>query len=291
VPRQALPTLKILDTEMAYRAAGSSGPVVLLLHGNPTSSFIWRRIIAGLEGAARCIAPDLVGFGQSGKPPIEYRFADHARYLDAFLDAMEIDNAYVVAQDWGTALAFDLGARRPDFVTGLAFMEFIRPFQSWADFHQADAARETFQRFRMPGRGEEMIMRDNLFVERVLPNSIVRTLSDDEMDAYREPFPTPESRRPIWRLPNELPIEGQPADTWQRLTAAHEALRAAAYPKLLFVGDPGALVSPAFAASFADQLSDCRVVHLGPGKHYLQEDHPERIAREIRTELEARNFQ
>jgi haloalkane dehalogenase len=282
-----LPSVEVLGTRMAYRSAGPAGaPVALFLHGNPTSSYIYRNILPGVAGVARCIAPDLVGFGQSAKPAIEYRFADHARYLDAFLDALGITSAYVVAQDWGTALAFDLAARRPGFVTGMAFMEFIRPMASWDDFHQSDAARETFRKFSTPGVGEEMILQGNAFVERVLPAAIVRPLSEEEMAVYRAPFPTPESRLPTWRFPNELPIAGQPAKVWDRLSAAHEALRASTYPKVLFAGDPGALVSPAFAHSFAQSLRDCRVVLLGEGRHYLQEDHPEAIAREVAHEIE-----
>jgi haloalkane dehalogenase len=281
-----LPSIEVLGTRMAYRSAGrEDAPVALFLHGNPTSSYIWRNIIPGVSHAARCIGPDLVGFGQSGKPEIEYRFADHARYLDAFIDALGITKAYLVAQDWGTALALDLAARRPDLVTGLAFMEFIRTMPTWADFHQADAARETFRKFRTPGVGEEMILQGNAFVERVLPAAIVRTLSEDEMDVYRAPFPTPESRIPTWRLPNELPIEGAPADVWERLSAAHAALRASTYPKVLFAGDPGALVSPAFAREFAAGLHHCRLVLLGSGRHYLQEDHPQAIAREVAVEI------
>jgi haloalkane dehalogenase len=151
----ALPVRAVLDSTIAFREAGEhSAPVALFLHGNPTSSYIWRNIIPRVEPVGHCIAPDLIGFGQSGKPPIEYRFADHARFLDAFVEGSGIESAYLVAQDWGTALAFDLAARRPDLVRGLAFMEFIRPLPSWDDFHQTDEARQAFQAFRTPGIGE-----------------------------------------------------------------------------------------------------------------------------------------
>jgi haloalkane dehalogenase len=277
-----LPTHSVLGSTMAYREAGRAGhPVALFLHGNPTSSYIWRNIIPHVAPVAHCIAPDLIGFGQSGKPDIDYRFADIARYLDAFIAVAGITSAYVVAQDWGTALAFDLAARTPDFVRGLAFMEFIRPMPTWDDFHQVPAARETFRRFRTPGEGERMILENNAFVERVLPGSIARKLSDDEMAVYRAPFPTPESRRPTWRLPNELPIAGEPADIWATLTKAHAELATSPYPKLLFVGNPGALVSPVFARTFARTLRDCRVVQLASGAHYLQEDHPDVIGRSV----------
>ncbi len=159
---------------------------------NPTSSYIWRKILPMVAPVAHCIAPDLIGFGQSGKPDIEYRFSDHVRYLDAFLEQSGIISAFVIAQDWGSGLAFDLAARRPDFIRGLAFMEFIRPMPTWNDFHPDQI--ETFQKFRTPGVGEEMILEGNAFVEGVLPAATVRKLTEEEMCVYRAPFPTPQSR-------------------------------------------------------------------------------------------------
>jgi haloalkane dehalogenase len=269
---------------MAYREAGDrEAPVALFLHGNPTSSYIWRKILPLVAPVAHCIAPDLIGFGQSGKPEIEYRFADHVRYLDAFLEAAGISSAFVIAQDWGSGLAFHLAARRPDFIRGPAFMEFIRPMPAWNEFHK-DAV-ETFQKFRTPSVGEKLILEGNAFVEGVLPMGTVRKLTDEEMGVYRAPFPTPESRRPTWRFPNELPIAGEPADVYSMVEKAHEALAGSSYPKLLFVGDPGALISPAFAARFAKGLKNCRVVQLNSGIHYLQEDHPDVIGANIKEWL------
>lgn len=275
-----LPQIKVLDSTMAYREAGDpQAPTVLFLHGNPTSSYIWRNIIPLIAPTAHCIAPDLIGLGQSGKPDIAYRFFDHARYLDAFLAGAGISSAYVVAQDWGTALAFHLAARRPDFVQGLAFMEFIRPMPGWEDFHPA--MRETFQRFRTPGVGEKMILEDNLFVESVLPGGIMRKLTDEEMAVYRAPFPTPQSLRPVWRFPNELPIAGEPADVFAATQEAHRALAQSSYPKLLFAADPGALAPAAFARRFAKGLKNCRFVQLDRGIHYLQEDNAQVIGATI----------
>jgi haloalkane dehalogenase len=134
-----LPQMSVLGSTMAYREAGNpDAPVALFLHGNPTSSYLWRNVIPLVPPTAHCIAPDLIGFGQSGKPDIEYRFADHVRYLDAFLANVGISSAFVIAHDWGTALAFHLAARRPEFIRGLAFMEFLRPLPTWEDF-PADA--------------------------------------------------------------------------------------------------------------------------------------------------------
>jgi haloalkane dehalogenase len=154
-------------------------------------------------------------------------------------------------------------------------MEFLRPMPTWEDFPAI--ARETFQKFRTPGVGERMILEGNAFVEGVISLGTVRKLKDEEMSVYRAPFPTPESRRPTWRFPNELPIAGEPADVHSTLEKAHRALAHSTYPKLLFAGNPGALVSPTFAESFAKGLKNCRVVQLGSGIHYLQEDHPEVI--------------
>jgi haloalkane dehalogenase len=278
----SLPQRRVLDSTMAYREAGNGdAPAALFLHGNPTSSYLWRNILPLVAPVARCIAPDLIGFGQSGKPEIEYRFFDHVRYLDAFIAESKITSAFLVAQDWGTALAFHLAARRPDFVRGIAFMEFIQPTPAWESFLQNVAVREIFRKFRTPGEGERMILEDNLFVERMLPGSIRRKLSDAEMAVYRAPFPTPQSRIPVWRFPNELPIAGDPADVYARLERDYAALAVSSYPKLLFAGDPGAIISPAYAKSFAASLNNCEFVQLGSGLHYLQEDHPETIGRYV----------
>jgi haloalkane dehalogenase len=272
----------LLGTTMAYLESGESGaPVALFLHGNPASSYIWRNIIPLVAPVAHCVAPDLIGFGASGKPDIAYRFFDHVRYLDALIDALGIGSAYLVAQDWGAALALHLAARRPDLVRGLAFMEFVRPASSWEDFHQLPAAREAFKKFRTPGEGERLILQENAFIERILPGSVARQLTDEEMAAYSAPFPTPDSRRPMLSLPRDLPIEAEPADVHQALDAALSALTTASYPKLLFVSEPGTLVSPAYAANLAAKVRHIALVHLGGGRHNLQEDHPDAIGRTV----------
>ncbi len=277
--------LPVLDSTMSYVEAGGQGPTVLLLHGNPTSSYIWRNIIPRIAPLARCIAPDLIGYGQSGKPDIAYRFADQVRYLDTFIAALRLDRLVILAQDWGTALAFHHASRRPQSMLGLAFMEFIRPFADWGSFHQRPQARELFKAFRTPGQGETLILDDNVFIERILPGSVLRQMAPEELAAYRQPFPTPASRRPILSLPRDLPIAGEPADVFAISTADHAALRASTYPKLLFSGDPGALISPEQAREFAAGLSNCRLVELGPGAHYLQEDHPVAIGDAVRDWL------
>ncbi|HEV7319797.1 MAG TPA: haloalkane dehalogenase [Ensifer sp.] len=275
----------ILGSSMAYVEQGS-GPTVLFLHGNPTSSYIWRNIIPHVAPIGRCVAPDLIGYGHSAKPDIDYSFLDQFRYLEAFIEKVVPGPLFLVAQDWGTALAFHLASLYPEKVLGLAFMEFIRPAETWDAFHQKPQARELFRAFRTEGVGERLILEENVFVERVVPNAILRKLTDEEMDAYRAPFPDAASRRPVLRLPRELPIEGAPGEFFAISTADHVALRASRYPKLLFSGNPGALISPAEAEAYAGELTDCRLVRLGAGAHYLQEDHPDAIGTSIRAWIE-----
>ena len=224
----SLPKLSVLDSEMAYREAGSrDAPVALFLHGNPTSSYIWRNIIPLVAPVAHCIAPDLIGFGQSGKPDIAYRFEDHVRYLDAFIAKSGISSAYLVVQDWGTrarlsprraAARISCAASRSWSSSGRS-----RPGRSSCE---ARKAREIFRKFRTPGEGETTDSRGQRFVERVLPGGMRRKLTDEEMAVYRAPFPTPQSRRPTWRFPNEMPIAGEPADVYATMERAHAALAA-----------------------------------------------------------------
>ena len=279
--------MNVLGSTIAYREAGDpEAPVALFLHGNPTSSYIWRNILPLVAPVAHCIAPDLIGFGQSGKPDIEYRFADHVRYLDAFLDRAGITSAFVIAQDWGTALAFHLAARRPEFIRGLAFMDFIRPMPTWNDFHPDQV--ETFQKFRTPGVGEEMILQENLFVEGVLPAATARKLSEEEMSVYRAPFPTPESRRPTWRFPNELPIAGEPADVYSTIEEAHHVFAQSSYPESCSSSEnPGVLDIVCIRREFrrAGSTNCSRVVQLSSGFHYLQEVHPDVIGANIKEWL------
>lgn len=275
----------IFGSSMAYIEKGT-GPTVLFLHGNPTSSYIWRNILPHVTPVGRCVAPDLIGYGQSDKPDIDYTFLDQFRYLEAFIEKVAPGPLFLVAQDWGTALAFHFAALNREKVLGLAFMEYIRPAETYEAFHQKPQARELFRAFRTEGVGERLILEENVFIERVVPNAILRQLNDEEMAAYRAPFPNPSSRRPVLRLPRELPIEGAPSEFYAISTADHATLRASGYPKLLFSGDPGALISPAEAEAYADELANCRLVKLGAGAHYLQEDHPHAIGTALRSWIE-----
>jgi haloalkane dehalogenase len=269
----------VLGSHMAYVDEGQGDPIVLI-HGNPTSSYLWRNVIPHLRG--RCIAPDLIGMGASGKPASPYRFADHARYLGAFLDALDLTRVTFVLHDWGSALGFDWAMRNPQRVRGLAFMEAIlTPVPSWAEF--SPQVREVFQGFRTAGVGERMVLDDNLFIEQLLPHAILRPLAAAELDAYRAPFLDRASRAPMLAWPREIPIGGEPADVVARVVQYRDALAASALPKLLLTAEPGGLVSPPVVAWCRANLPNLEVVSVGAGIHYLQEDHPHEIGAAIAT--------
>src|SRR5713226_9229742 len=201
--------VEVLGSKMHYVEEGSGDPV-LFLHGNPTSSYLWRNVIPHVSSLGRCIVLDLIGMGKSDKPAIEYRFVDHARYVDGFIEALGLRNITLVIHDWGSALGFHYARRNEGNVKGIAFMEaIVRPL-TWGEW--PEQAKGMFQAFRTPGTGEQMIMDNNMFVEATLPGAMLRKLSDEEMNHYREPYPDRESRLPLWRWPNEIPIDGEPAD-------------------------------------------------------------------------------
>ena len=265
-----MPNVRVLDSTMYYEDEDDGNPVVFL-HGNPTSSFLWREVIPELSGQARCLAPDLIGMGQSGKPDIAYRFADHARYLDAWFEALELDGVTLVGHDWGGALSFDWATRHPGRVRGIAFMEtIVRPL-TWDDWPAW--AREVFQAFRRPGEGEELILDRNLFVEQVLPNAMLGTLSGADLDTYRAPFTERAYRLPTLAWPREIPVDGAPADVVRRVQAYDAWLESSAgVPKLLLTFDPGAIMTPSTVKWCQDHIAALDVEHIGPGVHFVQED-------------------
>jgi haloalkane dehalogenase len=265
-----MPELEVLDSTMHYEDAGSGDPIVLL-HGNPTSSYVWRNVSPEVQSTHRCVAPDLIGMGRSGKPDIGYRFADHARYLDAFLGALDLGRVTLVGHDWGGALGFDWAARHPDRVSAIVFMEtIVRPL-TWDDF--PDPVRGLFAALRRPGDGEAMAIDANVFIESVLPASLHRTLSPEEHAAYRQPFREPQHRRPLLAWPREIPIDGQPADVAARVASYSQWLRTSTQvPKLLLTVDPGAVMSPALVGWCQQHVATLNSRHLGAGLHLVQED-------------------
>jgi len=267
--------VEVLGSKMHYVDQGQGAPI-LFLHGNPTWSYLWRNIIPHLSPLGRCLAPDLIGMGKSDKPDLEYRLEDHIPYIDGFIEALGLENLTLVVHDWGSAIGFDYARRHEANVRGLAFMEAIlAPAPSW-DLFPEDMAG-IFKSFRTPDLGWKLIVDKNMFVENVLPASVVRKLTDEEMDRYRGPFADPADRKPVWRWPNEIPIEDHPADVVELVGAYNQWLQQTPLPKLLLYADPGALIRPPMVQWCRDHLNNLETIDLGPGVHFLQEDHPHRI--------------
>lgn len=263
---------------MTFRSAGAGDPVVFL-HGNPTSSYLWRNVLPAVSTLRWCIAPDLIGMGAPAKLPgsgaDSYRFVDHRRHLDALLAHLGVtDDVILVGHDWGGVLAVDWARRHAEAVRGIAYLETLVGPVSWADENAPDP--ELFGRLRS-AEGEQMVLDENVFVEVVLPAGTQRELSDAEMAAYRAPYLEPgESRRPTLTWPREIPIDGQPADVHEIVVANAEFMAASTVPKLFVNGDPGAVITGparAGARSFPNQ----REVTV-PGTHFLPEDSPEAIS-------------
>ncbi len=261
---------------MAYVEAGEGRPIVLL-HGNPTSSYLWRRVLPPLEGAGRCIVPDLVGMGDSDKVS-SYRFVDHRRYLDGLLAALGVsENVVLVLHDWGGGLGFDWANRHRSAVAGIAYMETIVQPVTWDDW--PEAARRVFQGMRSPA-GEEMVLEKNVFVERILPASVLKPLSQEVMDEYRRPFlDGGEGRRPTLTWPREIPIDGEPPDVAAIVESYGRWLAESEVPKLFVNADPGSILigrQRDFCRSWPNQVEV-----TVPGIHFIQEDSGEEIGRHI----------
>ena len=270
--------VRVLDTEMAYVDAGTGAPVVFL-HGNPTSSYLWRNVIPLVAPHGRCLAPDLVGMGDSGKAPAgSYRFADHARYLDAWFEALGLMRGVtLVLHDWGSALGFHWAHRHPDRVRGLVYMEAIVRPVSWSEW--PEAARKIFQAMRTPA-GEEMVLGKNVFVERILPASVLRGLTEAEMGVYRRPYLEPgESRRPTLTWPREIPIDGEPADVVAIVDGYARWLATSDRPKLFVNADPGVILVGAQRESCRAWPNQREITVRG--SHFLQEDSPAEIGEAV----------
>ncbi len=267
---------------MAYYDSGrvdGTDRTIVFLHGNPTSSYLWRNVIRHVAALGRCVAPDLIGQGDSDKlddsGPESYTFVEHRAWLDGLLDRLELGSEIVfVIHDWGSALGFHWAHRHPDRVAGIAYMEaIVQPIASWDAW--PDNARGIFQGFRSPA-GEEMVLEKNLFVEAVLPSAIIRRLTPEEHAEYRRPFAEPgESRRPTLTWPRQIPVEGEPAEVVEIVRAYADWLSTSDVPKLFVNADPGAiLIGPQreFCRTWPNQ-TEVTVA----GIHFIQEDSPDEI--------------
>ena len=275
-------TVEVLGSSMAYVEEGE-GSVVLFLHGNPTSSYLWRNVIPHVTDTHRAVAVDLIGMGDSAKPDLDYRFATHAAYLDEFIRALDLEDLVLVVHDWGSALGMRYARLNEDNVRGLAFMEaIVPPGLPAAGYEAMGETGEVFRRLRTTGVGEEMVLENNFFVEVVLFElGVVRTLTEEERAAYRRPFASPASRKPTLVWPREIPIGGTPADVEAVVRANGRWLTETALPKLYFFVTPGALNPPPVAKALSSSLSNLTAVDLGAGSHFVQEDHPHEIGRAL----------
>ena len=271
----------VLGSRMHYVEAGRGDPIVFL-HGQPTSSYLWRNIMPYLEPHGRVIAPDNIGFGKSDKPDLDYTYADHMRYIDGFIDALNLKNITFVIHDWGSALGFDYAERHRDNVKGIAFMEAITPPGLPAASYDALGPQfAEFFRLLRSQKGADMMIKENYFVEGVLPSFVNRDLTATEMAVYRAPFPDEASRKPIWMWPNQVPIGGEPAHTTQVVNRYNKWLMATEMPMVLLYASPGALNPPQVAQWLAERMKNLETIFIGQGIHYIQEDQPEAIGRGI----------
>jgi haloalkane dehalogenase len=276
---------QVLGLEMAYVDEGQGDPIVFL-HGNPTSSYVWRNIMPYVQGAGRIIAPDLIGMGDSQKLPDSgpgsYTFVEHRRYLGALLDALDVrERVILVGHDWGAALAFDWARHHPDAVKGIAYMEAVAETSEWSDLQEV--VRSRFQALRTSA-GERMVLEENSFIEFNLPKTILRTLTEEEMNEYRRPFTKPgEARRPTLTWPRQLPIGGDPADVTEIVTASGKWLSQTSIPKLCIQAIPGTKQPQQNDAYHTwTALSEVTV----RGHHTPQEDSPDEIGQAIASWLQ-----
>ncbi|GAA4249215.1 haloalkane dehalogenase [Dactylosporangium darangshiense] len=273
-------TTEILGSTMYHEEQGD-GPPMVFLHGNPGSSRLWRNVLPAVDAGVRRLAPDLIGMGRSGKPDIEYRFGDHARYLDAWFDRLGLDDVTLVGHDWGGALAFDWAARHPGRVRAVAFLETIVRPMSWGEL--ADGPRARSEAMRGP-KGEALVLDGDYFIESAYTGGVLNPLGDEDLRAYLAPYPTRESRRPILQWARSLPLGGEPADVTERVEAYGRWLAASAgVPKLLLTFDtsPTLSIGPEMARWCADNIAALEVRHCGPAGHHAPEDQPEAIAKEL----------
>jgi len=277
----------VLGKQMAYVDEGE-GDAIVFLHGNPTSSFLWRNVMPHLAGHGRCIAPDLIGMGDSEKltdsGPESYRFVEHRQYLDALLEQLDLGDAVtLVIHDWGSALGFDWANRHRERVKGIAYMEaIVAPIPSWDDW--PPPVVPVFQAFRSEA-GEQMVIEQNAFVEQVLPGAILRDLDDAEMTEYRRPFLEPgESRRPTLTWPRQIPIAGEPEDV-VAISADYAAwLATSDLPKLFINAEPGAILRGAVREICRKWPNQTEIQVAGT--HFVQEDSPDEIGQGIAAWLE-----
>ena len=270
--------IEIHDSKIHYIDEGEGDPI-LFLHGNPTSNYLWRNIIPYLVPYGRCIAPDLIGMGKSDKPDLGYRFFDHSKYVEGFIEKLDLRNLTVVLHDWGSGLGFHYAMRHESNIKGLAFMEALLKPMNWEEFPSSE--KMGFKLFRTPGIGWFMLSVMNMFLTQLVPKMIVRKLSMEETDQYMAPFKTIQSRKPVHQWPSEIPISGQPSDVHQIISSYSQKLQESELPKILFYASPGAIIDKNGVDWCKKNLKNLALVDIGEGLHYIQEDNPHLIGEKL----------
>ena len=267
--------IEVKGSKMHYVEMGEGDPIVLL-HGNPTSSYLWRNIIPALSKHGRVIAFDMIGMGKSDKPDLAYRFTDHADHAEAFIETLGLKDLTLVLHDWGGAVGVNYAAKHPDNVKAIAFMEaLVRPMKK----EDAGAVEHyMFGQLRDEKRGTELIVGENYFIEKALAMFAGRALSDAEMKVYRAPYLKEKDRLPVAMWPKEIPIDGTPADNAAIMQKNYDWMRGSSIPLLLLYANPGAIIKAPMVADFKRALPNLEAVSIGPGAHYVQETSPTRIA-------------
>ena len=263
-------------SQMHYLESGQGDPI-LFLHGIPTSSYLWRNIIPALSPFARCIAPDLIGMGKSDKPDIEYRVFDHIAYIDAFIDALNLKNITLVLHAWGSLIGFDYARRHENNVKAIAFYEsHLRPVTNW---NRLSLPMQQFAiSLNRPGASYRAIVKQNYLIEKLLPRTVVRKLTDEEMENYRAPFPTPESRKPLWQYVNDLPIGKGPDDVVALVRNYSEWLQKTKIPKLMLYAIPGFITQMESVSWAREHLPNLVLAALDDAMHLAQESIPEQFS-------------
>jgi haloalkane dehalogenase len=277
-------TVEVLDSYLSFRDAGTGDIPVVFLHGNPVSSYVWRNVIPHVSGQTRCLAPDLIGMGESGKPDIAYRLADHVRYLDAWFDAMSLNDAVLVGHDWGGTLAMDWAARHPGRVRGIAVTEtFLRPVRSE---ELPPPVAGLFRAYRSP-EGEKMVMEDNMVIEVNLARAVAGGLAAADLDVYRAPFLEPAWRKPMLAWTREFPLDGEPADVVEVVLGCGRWMAGTpGVPKLIMAVEDGVgLGSPEVIGWAAENFAGVEVESVGPGGHQIPEDQPAAIGAAVTSWL------
>ncbi len=275
----------VFGSKMHYIEEGEGDPIVFL-HGIPTSSYLWRNVIPHLSKSARCIAVDLIGMGKSEKPDLEYSIFEHIKYVEAFIESLKLKNVTLVLHAWGSVIGFDYAMRHQDNLKALAFMEaHVRAAIDW-DMVSLPV-QELASVLDSKDNGYDVIMNSNYYVNKVMPSGVLRRLSEEEMEHYREPFATPGSCKPIWQYLQELPLGDDNNDVVKLIDNYSKALCASPVPKLMLYAVPGFITTIDTVKWARDHLSNLELVDIGDALHYAQESNPQRIGEELATWYES----